>query len=233
MRCSRCEISVSVSPSSSAEDFENRLERAVAARAVQPQLVAEAALLREPAVGRHQRGQRADRVAAARSAVLAHCRELVGRARARTRAGRRRAPDGARKIVGFVRRVVRPAPASAGVGPRISSVSSAVSAGMWITSKRDESIAQQPQRARDVAARQHEPVAARRDAVDEFVQDAAQARETLERPELEELVEAETSPARCRRLRARAKNASVASNAARAPAARRRTRRRPGTATRR
>src|SRR3977135_1594823 len=42
------------------EDLQNRLERAVAAGAVQSQLVGEAALLRETAVGGEQRGQRAD-----------------------------------------------------------------------------------------------------------------------------------------------------------------------------
>src|SRR5207237_10389021 len=61
-----------------AEDLEDRLQRAVAARAVQPQLVAEAALLRETSVGGEQRGERADRVSAAGAAVLAPRRELVG-----------------------------------------------------------------------------------------------------------------------------------------------------------
>ena len=50
--------------------------------------------------------------------------------------------------------------------PRMSSVSSAVSAGMWMTSNRAERVAQQPQRAGDVAAGQDEAVAARRQAVD-------------------------------------------------------------------
>ena len=53
------------------------------------------------------------------------------------------------------------------------------------------SIAQQPQRARRVAARQHEAVAAGAEAVDEVVQHAAQAREALEGAQLQELVEQE------------------------------------------
>ena len=52
-------------------------------------------------------------------------------------------------------------------------------------------IAQQPQRARDVAAGQDEAVAARRQAVDEVVQHAAQAGKAFERAQLEELVEQE------------------------------------------
>ncbi len=52
-------------------------------------------------------------------------------------------------------------------------------------------VAQQPQRARRVAAGQDEPVAAGRQAVDEVVQHPAQARKAFEGAELEELVEQE------------------------------------------
>ena len=52
-------------------------------------------------------------------------------------------------------------------------------------------IAQQPQRARDVAAREHEAVAARGQAVHELVEHATQPRKALEGPQLEELVEQE------------------------------------------
>src|SRR5262249_17364651 len=51
------------------EDLEDRFQRAVPARAMQAQLVAVAAFLREPALRREQRRERADRVAAARAAV--------------------------------------------------------------------------------------------------------------------------------------------------------------------
>ena len=61
------------------------------------------------------------------------------------------------------------------------------------------------------------------EAVDELVQHAAQAREALERAQLEELVEQERRRLAAAGARAVVKNASVASNAARAPAARRRS----------
>ena len=57
MRRRRSAISVSVSGSSSREHVEDRLERAVAAGAVQPELVAEAAGRRERAAGREQRAR--------------------------------------------------------------------------------------------------------------------------------------------------------------------------------
>ena len=59
------------------QHVEDRLERAVAAGAVQPQLVAEAAARRQLAVGRHRRGEGADRVGGAAGAQL---RQLAGEA---------------------------------------------------------------------------------------------------------------------------------------------------------
>src|SRR6202011_2769751 len=53
------------------------------------------------------------------------------------------------------------------------------------------SIAKQPHGAGDVAAPPHEPVAARREAVNEFMEHAAEARKALEGPELEKLVQEE------------------------------------------
>ena len=52
-------------------------------------------------------------------------------------------------------------------------------------------VAQQAMGPRGVAGREHEPVAARPQRPDEIAQHAAQAREALERPQLEELVEQE------------------------------------------
>ena len=90
-------------------------------------------------------------------------------------------------------------------------------------------VAQQPQRAGRVAAGQHEAVAARRQAVDEVVQHAAQTRKAFERPELEELVEQERGRLAAAASARASRNASVASKAraARRPARRRRA----GTAT--
>ena len=60
-------------------------------------------------------------------------------------------------------------------------------------------LAQQPQRAAHVPAREHEPVAARDDGAEQIPHDVAQAREVLERAELEHLVDQERGrPAVCR-----------------------------------
>jgi hypothetical protein len=64
-------------------------------------------------------------------------------------------------------------------------------------------IAQQTERARDVPAGQDESIAARGQAVDEFVEHAAQAGEALEGSELEELVEEKRGRRTARRPRAR------------------------------
>src|SRR6185436_20939943 len=62
-----------------AEDLENRLERAVAAGAMQPQLVREVTELREAAFRVHQRGERPEGIAGGRAAaaLLAHRRQLL------------------------------------------------------------------------------------------------------------------------------------------------------------
>ena len=71
------------------QHVEDGLERAVAARAMQAQLVAEAAALRELCARREQRGQRADRIG---GAARRHARSRFRRWRARRPDGRRRAP---------------------------------------------------------------------------------------------------------------------------------------------
>ena len=113
-----------------AQNLENGLERAVAARAVQAQLVAEAAVLGEPALGRQQRGQRADRVADGRAAACSRIADSSS-ASARTYAGRPSASACTVRARIVAVGVLRPR-------PRMSSVSSSVREGMWMTSNRAE-----------------------------------------------------------------------------------------------
>ena len=149
---------------------------------MQPQLVAEAAHLRQAAAWRHQRRERAHRVAAA---VLAHRRELVGD---RPDIGRSPVGErlhGARGVLGVLR-ILRPG----GQPDHVNRVLDR-QAGHVDDFEARRSIAEQPQGAHDVPAREHEPVTAQRDTVDEFVEDPAQAGKAFERAQLEELVEQE------------------------------------------
>ncbi len=87
-----------------------------------------------------------------------------------------------------------------------------------MTSNRAERIAQQPQRARDVAARQHEAVPAAHEAVDDVVQHAAQP------GKLSKVRSSRNSSSRnvagsLAGVLARPRNPSVVSNAVRAPGA--------------
>ena len=166
-----------------AEDFENRLQRPVAARAMQPQLVAEEALLRDAAVDGEERRERAHRVGAARAAVLAQRLQLVG-----DRADVRRTPVGEREHRS--RQILRVLGVAAGRAEDVKRVLDRQRRHLDDFEAR-RVVAQQPQRTRDVAARQHEPVAAGGDALDEVVQDAPQSGKALERAQLQELVEQE------------------------------------------
>ena len=203
MRWSRCAISVSVSGSSCGEHFEDRLERAVAAGAVQPQLVAEPAALRELPAGREQRRQRAHRVGAA---ARSHRRRgFRDRARVRRPAvGQRLNQPG--EIVAlpihFVFRVRRDAHVIVVMRPgkRRADFRGAERRDVDDLELRRR-IAQQPVRARGVSAGQHEPVAARRERADQIAQHGAQPGEALERAQLEELVEQERRRRRAGRAR--------------------------------
>ena len=80
-------------------------------------------------------------------------------------------------------------------------------------------VAQQPMRARDVARGQHEAIAALLQRLQQLALHVAQAREALERPQLEHFVEQE----RRRPIAApgRARNAPACDRTPRAPTARR------------
>ena len=147
-----------------AQDVEDGLERAVPARAVEPELVAEAAGGPERGAGRHERGERADGV---RRAAARHGGDRVGeRGHVGGPAVGERL-DGAREVEVAGRRA------------------GAVEGGAHLAGRQRRHVddlevrgrvAQQPVRARHVAGRQDEAVRARRERVDQIAHDACAGR---------------------------------------------------------
>src|SRR5439155_7166751 len=165
-------------------DLEDGLERPVTPRAMEAELVTEAALFGEPPVGREHRGERTDWVAAFRTAVFARGGELVGERTHVHRAAVGERLHGAGEIVGVARVARR------GETEHLERILGRERRHRNHFEARG-SIAQQPYRPRRVPARENDAVAARGEAIDQIVEHAAQAGKALERPQLEEFVEDE------------------------------------------
>ena len=156
------------------------------------------------------------------SAVLAHRRELVGdRADVGGPAvGERQ--HRAREVLGVLRFVAAADPRTGDGAGRAEDVERVLGGQRRHVNHFEarRAIAQQPQRARDVAAREHEPVAARGQAVDAVVEHAPQPGKALERAQLEELVEEERGRLARRRARTAEEGQRSVERGARAAAAR-------------
>src|SRR5688572_31293044 len=83
------------------QDFQDRLERAVAAGAMQAELIAETALARQAPVWSEQRRQRTDWIAAA---VVPHRGEFVGNGADINRPAVSEALNRAGRVISFLRR---------------------------------------------------------------------------------------------------------------------------------
>ena len=205
MRCRRCEISVSVSGFFLGEDVEDRLQRAVAARAVQAQLVAEAA----PRVSAPSAPSSAASalIGSARAAICIHrVAERLRRSRRGRRSSACTAPSSRRRSI---RRMTRPA--------RARRASSSARQRRQVHRPRSalRLSRKQPQRASDVAGRQHE-------AVRGSASPSIKSRSTWRRPgkfsnvrSSSDFVEQERAPVRPTGRARRVKKASSASNASR------------------
>ena len=136
-------------------------------------------------VGAELCGKRADRVGAAGGAIVAPAPELVGDCPHVRRPAIAQHLDRARQIF-EIARVARP------VGDAEDIESVPVGERRHLDHfEPGRVIAQEPHRPGCISARQHEPVFARGQPVDQFVHHAAEPRKALERAELQELVEQE------------------------------------------
>ena len=157
---------------------EDRLERAVAARAMQAELVALAAARRERAVGREERRERRDRIRdRGRSMRATPAGDVTADARPPDRAVTAR--PATTPSPGGHRRTEAPSPA----------LRRTSSGGMWMTSNRaDASRSSRCTREvkRDARTKRDR---ARREPSHELALHVTKAREALERPDVEELVE--------------------------------------------